>query len=94
MPRQPGIIGCRAVHDKPNDIFGRSVAHWEGDTLIVDAVGVNERLWIHRECFPHAGALHLIECISHADCDTLNYEITIDDRLAYDVPLPASWVEA
>jgi hypothetical protein len=42
--------------------MGDSVAHWEGDTLVVDTVGYNERMWISNlEGMPHSGLLHTIE---------------------------------
>ncbi len=74
--------------------FGHSVGHWEGDTLVIDTVGFNERFWIHREGYPHTEALHLIERITRPTIDTLDYEITIDDPLAYDAPWTAAWSKA
>ena len=71
--------------------FGHSVGHWEGDTLVVDTVGFNERFWMHREGFPHTEAMHLVERISRPDVMTLDYEITIDDPLAYDEPWTTRW---
>jgi len=38
---------------------GHSVGHWEGDTLVVDTVGFNEKFWLTREGIPHTSALHL-----------------------------------
>jgi hypothetical protein len=71
--------------------FGHSVGHWEGDTLVIDTVGFNERFWIHREGYPHTEALHLVERISRPDLMTLRYEITIDDPYAYERPWSAGW---
>jgi hypothetical protein len=71
--------------------FGHSVGRWEGDTLVIDTVGFNERFWIHREGYPHTEALHLVERISRPDLMTLNYEITIDDPYAYEEPWSTSW---
>ena len=62
--------------------FGHSVGRWGGDTLIIDAVGFNERFWIHREGYPRTEALQPIERITRPDIDTLRYEIAIDDSLA------------
>ena len=71
--------------------FGHSVGHWEGDTLVIDTVGFNERFWMHREGYPHTEALHLTERISRPDLMTLEYEITIDDPLTYDEPWSTRW---
>lgn len=73
--------------------FGHSVGHWDGDTLVIDTVGFNERFWIHREGYPHTEALHLVERISRPDLMTLRYEITIDDPLAYREPWSTSWTK-
>ncbi len=71
--------------------FGHSVGHWEGDTLVVDTVGFNERFWMHREGYPHTKALHLVERISRPRLDTLRYEITIDDPNAYESAWTTAW---
>jgi hypothetical protein len=67
--------------------YGHSVGHWEGDTLVVDSVGFNEKFWLDREGEPHTEQLHLIERFSRPDFNTLRYEVTVDDPGAY----KASW---
>ena len=60
--------------------MGHSVGHWEGDTLVVDTVGFNEKEWLlGREGMPTTEALHLIERFSRPDFNTLRYEPTVDD---------------
>ncbi len=66
--------------------YGHSIGHWEGDTLVVDTVGFNERAWMSRDALPHTDRLHLIERLTRTDFDTLEYEVTIDDPGAYDAP--------
>jgi len=73
--------------------FGHSVGHWEGDTLVVDTIGFNERFWIHREGYPHTESMHLTERISRPQMDTLRYEITIDDPQAYTAPWSTVWTK-
>ena len=63
--------------------YGHSIGHWEGDTLVVDNVGFNERFWMDREGSPHTEQLHFIERLTRLDMNTLKYEITIDDPGAY-----------
>ena len=62
---------------------GHSVGHWEGDTLVIDTVGFNERGWIDAYGSPTTSKLHLVERITRLDADTLSYEIIIDDPGAY-----------
>jgi hypothetical protein len=73
--------------------FGHSIGHWEGDTLVVDTIGFNERFWIHREGYPHTESLHLIERISRPKMDTLRYEVTLDDPVAYTAPWSTVWTK-
>ncbi|MDG2176293.1 MAG: hypothetical protein P8M72_09230 [Gammaproteobacteria bacterium] len=73
--------------------FGHSIGHWEGDTLIVDTIGFNERFWIHREGYPHTESLQLIERISRPKMDTLRYEVTLDDPVAYTAPWSTVWTK-
>ena len=63
--------------------YGHSVGHWEGDTLVVDTVGFNERFWMDRRGSPHTEQLHYIERFTRPDHDTLKYQATIDDPGAY-----------
>jgi hypothetical protein len=63
--------------------LGDSIGHWEGDTLVVDTVGLNDKTWIDQVGHPHSGALHVIERIRRPERDTLVDDITIDDPKAY-----------
>ena len=67
--------------------FGHSAGHWEGDSLVVDTVGFNERFWLTREGIPHTEFLHLTERFTRTDYDTLKYEATVDDPGAYTKPV-------
>jgi hypothetical protein len=58
--------------------MGHSVAKWEGDTLVVDAVGFNDRTQLPGN-FKHSEALHVIERFTRTDSLNLEYEATIDD---------------
>jgi hypothetical protein len=71
--------------------FGHSVGRWEGDTLVIDTIGFNEKFWMSREGLPHTSQLHTIERISRPDFDTLRYEVTIDDPGAYTAPWTGGW---
>jgi hypothetical protein len=71
--------------------YGRAVARWEGDTLVVDTKGFNERFWFSNGGLPHTDKLHLVERISRPDFNTLKYDVTIDDPGAYTRTWAASW---
>jgi hypothetical protein len=71
--------------------FGHSVGRYEGDTLVIDTVGFNEKFWISRDGAPHTSQLHTVERISRPDFDTLRYEITVDDPGAYTDTWTGGW---
>ena len=71
--------------------FGRAVAHWEGDALVVDSKGFNERFWFSNGGLPHTGQLHLVERFERPDFDTLRYDVSIEDPGAYTRKWSAGW---
>jgi hypothetical protein len=71
--------------------FGDSIGHWEGETLVVDTVGYNEKFWFIRGGLPHTRFMHLTERFTRTDFDTLKYEVTIDDKGAYTRPWTGGW---
>jgi hypothetical protein len=62
---------------------GHSIGHWEGDTLVVDTIGFNERVWIDNLGMPTTEKLHTIEKFTRTNFGTIKYEITVDDPGAY-----------
>jgi len=66
--------------------FGHSVGHWEGNTLIVDTVGFNDKFWFDYMGHPHTEKLHTIERYTRTDEGHLAIEVTIDDPGAYTQP--------
>ena len=70
--------------------FGHSTGKWEGDTLVIDTVGFNEKQWIAGS-YPTTEQLHLVERISRTGLKTLTYEATIDDPGAYTAPWTIRW---
>ncbi len=77
--------------------FGYSTGRWEGDTLIVESTGFNDRFWFSNGGLPHTAGLRLTEHFSRPSHDTLLYEVTIDDPLTYTRPWTArasmQWVD-
>jgi len=86
-------IDCRphpAGDDLRSTFLGHSVGHWEGDTLVIDTVGFNEKQWIAGS-YPTTEQLHLTERISRPNLKTLSYEYTVDDPGAYTAPWTGRW---
>ena len=59
--------------------MGQSVGHWDGDTLVVDVTGLDERTWFDRAGDYHSDQLHVIERYTLHSPDVLWYEATIED---------------
>jgi len=72
--------------DFPPDYYGHNIGHWEGDTLVVDSLGYNEKFWIDRGTHPHTEKLHMIERFTRVDMNDIRYEVTVDDPGAYTKP--------
>ena len=71
--------------------YGQAAGKWDGDTLIVDSIGFNERFWMSNGGTPHTQQLHLVERFLRSDMNTLKYQVTIDDPGAYTRSWTASW---
>ena len=66
--------------------FGMSVGKWEGDTLVVNTVGFNERTWIDIFGFPHSSEMRLEERYHRIDKDNVEWTFTIYDPKIYKEP--------
>lgn len=66
--------------------YGHSVGHWDGDTLVVETVGLNEKFWMDTRGTPHTEKLKFTERFTRTDMNTLQYVATIDDPGAYTAP--------
>src|SRR5665213_2358906 len=92
----------RAHQKDPDPTFGGdSVAHWEGDTLVVDAIAIDTRLrniavgfggesgaWLHSD------QEHVIERFTRPSKHYLVYQVTIDDPVVLEKPwtsAPRKW---
>jgi hypothetical protein len=66
--------------------YGHSIGWWEGDTLIVDSIGYNEKFWLDRRGLPHTEQLHTLERFTRLSKTGMKYEVTVDDPGAYTAP--------
>ncbi|HUA84154.1 MAG TPA: hypothetical protein VMB85_09875 [Bryobacteraceae bacterium] len=66
--------------------MGQSVGHWEGDTLVVDVTGFDERTWFDRSGNYHSDQLHVVERYSLRSPEVLWYEATIEDPKVFSRP--------
>jgi hypothetical protein len=70
--------------------MGDGVGRYEGDTLVVDVIGFNDKSWLDQAGHTHTDRMHLVERYTRTDSLTLKYEVTIDDPGAYSAPWTTS----
>ncbi|HEV2200729.1 MAG TPA: hypothetical protein VGR73_12985 [Bryobacteraceae bacterium] len=57
---------------------GESIAHWEGDTLVIDTIGFNDTSWLEINGYFHSENMHVIERM-HRDGNMLTWQATVED---------------
>jgi len=67
--------------------WGDSIGWYEnGDTLIIDTVGFNDKTWLDQAARPHTEMLHFVERYKRVDANNLQLDETVDDPGAYTKP--------
>jgi hypothetical protein len=67
--------------------FGESIGHYEGDTLVVDTIGMNDQTWIDNFRTPHTDRLHVVERFHVIDGGkTLEVNVHVEDPGAFATP--------
>jgi len=86
------IVHLDKVEPAPADSYmGWSVGRWEGDTLVVDVTGLNDKTWFDRAGNFHSDALHVVERYTPASPDMMRYEATIEDPQVFTRPWKMSF---
>jgi hypothetical protein len=71
--------------------YGHSIGSWDGDTLVVDTVGFNDKFWFDFKGHPHTEQLHTIERYTRKDFGTLENKVTIIDPGDYSRPFTVTF---
>jgi len=71
--------GRKHPDDLDPTFMGDSVAHWDGDTLVVDVTGFNDKTWLDGRGHFHSDQLHVIERYRRTPEDTILLDITMED---------------
>ncbi|HEY2845495.1 MAG TPA: hypothetical protein VGJ09_17660 [Bryobacteraceae bacterium] len=81
----------RKLETAPNPSWmGYSVGRWDGDTLVVDSFGFNDRTWLDHDGHPHTEALRMTERYHRRDFGNLDLDITLSDPATYARPWTVS----
>jgi hypothetical protein len=78
----------RELPKDPNPTwFGYSVGHWEGDTLVVESNGFNDRTWLDFSGHPHTEDLRVTERFQRRGFGHLQFQLTLDDPKTFTKPV-------
>ena len=84
--RQIFTDGRKHPEDLTPSYMGHSIGTWEGDTLVVDTVGFNDKTWLDVTGHPHSEALRVVERYHRRDFGHMDVELTFDDPQMYTKP--------
>lgn len=88
--RQIFLDGRQLPRDPNPAWFGYSVGHWDGDTLVVETAGFNDRTWLDMAGHPHSEQLRVTERFRRIDFGHIQRQITFDDPQTLTKPLTFS----
>jgi len=81
----------RSLPEDPNPTWwGYSVGHWEGDTLVVQSNGFNDRTWLDFAGHPHTEDLRVTERFRRRDFGHIALQVTLDDSKTFTKPVTIS----
>ena len=82
-------------HKAPDELEplfnGDQTAHWEGDTLVIDSISIDESTWIQGSGWFHSDQLHVIERLRRPSMNYLGYQFTIEDPKVLTKPWTSAW---
>ncbi len=84
--RQIFTDGRKHPADPDPTWYGDSIGSWDGDTMVVDSIGFNDKFWFDFAGHPHTEQLHVVERYRRPDLGHLEFETTINDPGAYTRP--------
>jgi hypothetical protein len=73
-----------SIDEVPPGYYGRSVGRWEGDTLVIDTVGIKPSVQYQR--MPHSDQIRIVERMRFVSPDILHDQITIEDPIVLEKP--------
>jgi hypothetical protein len=78
----------RELEPDPLPIWmGYSVGRWEGDTLVVESNGYNDKTWLHASGLTHTESLRITERYRRLDFGHMQVDVTYEDPGTFDAPL-------
>lgn len=76
-----------SAEDMPDVTYnGTSYARWDGNTFVVDTLGMNDKTWLDDVGLPHGEAVRLVERYELVDADHLRVKVTVTDPDTFTAP--------
>ncbi len=74
--------------------MGHSIGRWDGDTFVIDTVGIyggdgGKYKWLDEAGYPHSDELHVTERIRRTSPNSLEFDLTFEDPKAFTAPVQA-----
>jgi len=77
----------RPLPDDPNPTWnGYSIAHWDGDTLVIETNGIRDDMWLDIQGSPITSAARVTERLTRVDFGIMKIQIAVNDPKAYTRP--------
>lgn len=92
--RQVYTDGRKLPKDPQPSWLGYSVGRWEGETLVIDTAGFNDKSWLDSAGHPHSEALRIEERFHRRDFGHMDLKLTVDDPKMYTKPFSIEVTEA
>ena len=80
------LDGRSLLPDPDLQVNGYSVGHWEGNTLVVESNGFDDKEWLDADGHPNSADMKLEERYTRVDHDTFELKMTLTDPMAYTKP--------
>ena len=88
--RQIFMNGRHPVDPSPT-WYGHSIGRWDGDMLVIDTIGLNDRFWLDGSGIQHTEQLHMVERWTRPNFTTLRREVTLEDPGAFTRPFTVTY---
>lgn len=83
-------LNSKHLDDPDPQYWGDSIGWYEnGDTLVIDTIGTNDRTWLDQLGHPHTDKMHVVERYKRVDATHMELDAVIDDPGAYTKPFNA-----
>ncbi len=93
MYRQIYTDGRKLPVDPQPSFAGYSVGRWEGDSLVVEAIGFKDGGWLDAFGHPHSDAMRVTERFHRRDFGNMEAQITVDDPKTYSKPFTFTFIQ-